>query len=255
MHVIATMLYRFLFIWTALTLCETAHVTLPPEPILQAASVTFRHPNNRVFRFSGVYYQSHGLPKNHTDVRVKIDFNNLKNPECNYFEKDPCAPPGYSGAYRVVCKEKVDTQTIVNSCIGSEQLDLLILCVSESRARELLTGEGLRVDSERLTVILVNQSDYRLCPLQRRVGNSEITENVNISVSVLHSGTCQLETPREMPTDSAPSRDANLAFLALFGIGLIGALIVIWFVVGCLKRRFKQCKTPQVGTLQEVCKF
>ena len=251
----ATMLYRFLFTWTALTLCETADVTLPPERILQAASVTFRHPDSRVFRFSGVYYQFHGLPKNHTDVWVNIDFRNLKNLDCNYNEEDLCVPPGYSGAYRVVCKEGVDAQTIVNNCIGSGQLDLLILCVTESRARELLTGEGLRVASERLTVILVNQTDYRPCPLQRRVSNSEITENINISVSVLHSGTCQLDIPREMPTDNTGGRDVNLAFLALFGIGLIGALIVIWFVAGCLKRRFKQCKTPQVGTLQEVCTF
>lgn len=231
-----TMLYRFLFTWTALTLCETAHVTLPPEPILQAASVTFRHPDSRVFRFSGVYYQFHGLPKNHTDVWVKIDFRNLKNLDCNYNEEDLCVPPGYSGAYRVVCKEGVDAQTIVNNCIGSEQLDLLILCVTESRARELLTGEGLRVDSERLTVILVNRSDDHSCPLYRRVSNDEIDTSTNVTVTVQYAGMGSFP-PNSNPTIYPPFFNQTTTFyFVMFAFCLLLLLALVWFAFNYLKR-------------------
>ena len=242
------MLTGFIFVWTALALCETAHVARPPEPTLQAATVTFRDQISSVLS-SGVYYQSNGVPNNHTDIRLRIDVDNLNKLECNAYGRDSgylCDSPNYPAAYRVVCDEQDNPQAIVDRCIGSEQLKLLILCVTESRARELLTGEGLRVAPQRLTVILVNRTADRPCPLLRRVRNGEITASSNISVTVQHSGTCQLEIPPEMHTDTTESRDANLALLALFAIGLIGALVGIWFVAACLKRRFKQCKTPQV---------
>ena len=243
------MLSGFVFIWTALTLCEAAHVTLPPEPTLQLARVTFKHQKGDLFPFFGVYYQYNGVPKNHTDVRLKINVKNLEAQECRDRSSTcHCGSPSYPGAYRVVCDKGVSAQAIVELCSGSgsEQLELLILCVSESRARELLRGEGLRVASQRLTVILVNRSDDHLCPLHKRVDSGEITANTNVTVTVEHSGTCQLDTPHEVHPDTAQSQDANLALLSLFAIGLIGAIVGIWFMASCLKRRFKQCKSSQV---------
>ena len=64
-----------------LTLRGTAHVTLPPEPTLQSARVTFKHQKGDLFPFFGVYYQYNGVPKNHTDVRFKINVKNLEAQE------------------------------------------------------------------------------------------------------------------------------------------------------------------------------
>ena len=151
-----------------------------------------------------------------------------------------CGSPSYPGDYRVAC-EGISAQAIVDLCSGSgsEQLELLILCVSESRARELLRGEGLKVASQRLTVILVNRSDVHLCPLHKRVDSGEITAK-----KVQHSGTCQLDTPHEMHPDvnATQGRNASVALLSLLAVVLISAVIGIWFVTSYLRRCFKQCE-------------
>ena len=141
-------------------------------------------------------------------------------------------------------------------CSGSasEHLELLIWCVSESTARELLRGEGLRVASQRLTVILVKRSDDHLCPLHKRADSGEITANTNVSVTVEHSGTRQLDTPHEMHPDvnATQGRDASLALLSLLAVVLISAVLGIWFMASCLKRRFKQCERPPIHFAEGV---
>ena len=236
----------------ALSLSCLSDCTSSSSHAYEVAKLTFTY-GGRIESFFGASAVP-GSPLNITDYRLKVDLGNLMHPEC-IDRGSVCDSESnryrYPGAYRVVCKEGVDTQTIVNNCIGSEQLDLLILCVSESRAGELLTGEGLRVDSERLTVILVNRSDDHSCPLYRRVSNDEIDTSTNVTVTVRYLGVDQLAMDASHHPDINSSRnaDASLALLALFSICLISAVLGIWIVVGCLRSYFKQSQRPQVRTL------
>ena len=213
----------------------------------EVAKVTFTY-GGRIESFFGANAVP-GHPLNITDYWLKVDVGNLKTPECLDrgsvcdFESHRYR---YPGEYSVVCSEGVSAQAIVDHCIGNEHLDLLILCVSESRARELLTGEGLRVDSERLTVILVNHSDVYMCPLQTRV---RITE-INVTVTVRYLGIDQLAMDASHP-DISSSRNAyaSLALFTLFSICLISAILGIWIVVGCLRSYYKQSQRPQIRNL------
>ena len=178
---------------------------------------------------------------------------NLKNPEC-LDRGSVCDSEShryrYPGEYSVVCSEGVSAQAIVDHCIGNEHLDLLILCVSESRARELLTGEGLRVDSKRLTVILVNHSDVYRCPLRFRVNIAEIDMTSNVTVTVRYLGIDQLAMDASHPDiNSSRNAYASLALFTPFSICLISAILGIWIVVGCLRSYYKQSQRPQVRNL------
>lgn len=245
------MLFGFVLLSAALVLCKAAHVSAPPGPTLQAANVSFKYGSGRVLSFFGVYHQSNQVAKNHTDIRVKVDASNLRFVSCD-LHTIPCVSPGHPGSYRVVC-DRENLQALVNHCVysASGQLELLILCVSVTRAQELLTTDGLSFNSDQLTVVLVNRSDDSQCPLFERVSNDEITASTNVSVTVKHSGTCQLDTilRNQVPTGSTQTRDANLALLSLFAIGLIAAVAGIWIAAVYLKRRFKLFKSkrsPQV---------
>ena len=228
---------------------------VPPVPTLQTANLSFNYGNGRVSSFFGIYHQSNKVAKNHTDLRVRIDVDNLYTLECTSRPWEACVSPDHPGSYRVVCR-KDDVPALVEYCMRSanSQLQLLILCVSVSRAEELLTTDLLTFDSDQLTVVLVNRSLDRdvPCPLFKWVSNEEITASTNVSVTVTHSGTCKLHTTlpsHEVTTGSTQSQDANLALLSLFAVGLIAAVAGIWIAVVYLKRRFKLCKriyNPQV---------
>ena len=236
--------------WTALIALSLSFLSDCTSSSLHAyevAKLTFTH-GGKIESFFGANAVP-GPPLNITDYRLKVDVDNLKNPECLDrgsvcdFESHRYR---YPGEYSVVCDEGVSAQAIVDHCIGNEHLDLLILCVSGSRARELLTGEGLRVDSERLTVILVNHSDVYMCPLQTRV---RITE-INVTVTVRYLGIDQLAMDASHP-DISSSRNAyaSLALFTLFSICLISAILGIWIVVGCLRSYYKQSQRPQIRNL------
>ena len=233
----------------ALSLSCLSDCTSSSSHAYEVAKLTFTY-GGRIESFFGASAVP-GSPLNITDYRLKVDLGNLMQPECtDHGSVCDSESNRYPGEYRVVC-DGVSAQAIVDRCISNEHLELLILCVSESRARELLTGEGLRVDSERLTVILVNRSDDHSCPLYRRVSNDEIDTSTNVTVTVRYLGVDQLAMDASHHPDINSSRnaDASLALLALFSICLISAVLGIWIVVGCLRSYFKQSQRPQVRTL------
>ena len=233
----------------ALSLSLLPGCTLSSLHTYEVAKLTLSY-DERIKSFFGANAVP-GLPLNVTDYQLKIDVENLKAREC--MDRDMgcvSGSPSFPAAYRVVCEGGLSAQTVVDRCSGSGQLELLILCVTESRARELLTGERLRVVPQRLRVILVNRTDDRPCPLFKRVRVVEITANTNISVTVRYSGMSQLNTSNEMHPDSTQSRSAytSLTLFALFSIILISAVLGIWLVAGCLRSYLKKCRRPQ-----EVC--
>ena len=204
----------------------------------EVAKLTFRH-GDRIESFFGAYAVPSASPRralNGTDYHLKIDVENLKNEECKDRESVcDSGSPSYPGAYRVVC-DGVSAQRVLNHCSGSgiEHLELLILCVSESRARELLTGEGLRVASQRLTVILVNRSDDHLCPLYNP--NYDILESTNVSVTVRYAGMDSF-APTTRPSLYPPFFDQTTTFyFVMFAFCLLLLLALVWFAFNYLKR-------------------
>ena len=226
--------------WTALLALSLSFLSDCTSSSLHAyevAKLTFTH-GGKIESFFGANAVP-GPPLNITDYRLKVDVDNLKNPECLDrgsvcdFESHRYR---YPGEYSVVCDEGVSAQAIVDHCIGNEHLDLLILCVSESRARELLTGEGLRVDSERLTVILVNHSDVYRCPLRSRVSNKEIDITTNVTVTVQYAGMGSFPLDPN-PTIYPPFFDQTTTFyFVMFAFCLLLLLALVWFAFNYLKR-------------------
>ena len=226
--------------WTALLALSLSFLSDCTSSSLHAyevAKLTFTH-GGRIESFFGANAVP-GPPLNITDYRLKVDLDNLRNLEC-IDRGSVCDSESnryrYPGEYRVVCGEGVSAQTIVDRCISNEHLELLILCVSESRARELLTGEGLRVDSERLTVILVNRSDDHSCPLYRRVSNDEIDTSTNVTVTVQYAGMGSFP-PNSNPTIYPPFFNQTTTFyFVMFAFCLLLLLALVWFAFNYLKR-------------------
>ena len=219
----------------ALSLSLLSYCTSTSVHPYEVAKLTFKY-DGRIESFFGANAVP-GLPLNFTDYQLKIDVENLKAREC--IDRDSSCVSGstsYPAAYREVCEGGLSAQTVVDRCIGSGQLELLILCVTESRARELLTGEGLRAASQRLTVILVNRSGEHNCPLLNRVRDAEITASTNVSVTVRNAGMGSFPTTSPPPLFPSLFDQTTTFYFVMFAFCLLLLLALVWFAFNYLKR-------------------
>lgn len=231
----------------ALSFSLLSDCTSSSVQMYEVAKLTFTH-GGHIESFFGAFAVTdprteHNPDWNITNIRLKINVGNLKDPECKSSKSNGvCESPGPPGAYRVVCDEEgtdYSPQAIVDRCRGIMGLELLILCVSESRAEELLKGETLRVTSERLTVVLVNRSDglsgEHACPLYSRV-DTEINETTNVSVTVEYAGMGSITPTPAQPTVYPFFDQTTTFYFVMFAFCLLLLLALVWFAFNYLKR-------------------
>lgn len=228
--------------FSLLSACTSSSVQM-----YEVAKLTFTHVKG-IESFFGAFAitnprTEHNPSWNITNIRLKINVDNLKQPECSSSSSNGvCESPIRPGAYSVVCDDAGTNgpQEVVDRCSGIMSPDLLILCVSQSRAEELLKGEGLTVTSERLTVVLVNRSDGlsadHACPLYNRISGKDINETSNVSVTVKYAGMGSIIPTTEQPPVIPFFDQTTTFYFVMFAFCLLLLLALVWFAFNYLKR-------------------
>ena len=230
----------FALSFSLLSACTSSSVQ-----VYEVAKLTFTHNyNGRIESFIGAFAPTvpqtdHSLGSwNITNIPLKIDVDNLNAPECKErVGYEVCSSP-VRGAYKVVCDEEFNNlqSAIVDPCREDKGLELLILCVSQSKADELLQGGGLKVP-ETLTVVLVNRSDgltQHACPLYHKNRNFNKTTNISVTVEYAGMGSI-IPTTRSPPL--YPFFDQTTTFyFVMFAFCLLLLLALVWFAFNYLKR-------------------